>query len=160
MGSRRLTRSDKKKDVKPTISENLKTTLYKFCELSNKHVKDVAEELCVIGCKSEFVISEMRNLFRRDYKWNETVTFGNPNIPRIKVTTSPDKGKVTIKFKQKDYDQIADFAYCLGITPTTACAVLIMNTLSNRRFMQWYLANYYSRLNHDTMRNIYRLLRM
>ncbi|MEK4170946.1 MULTISPECIES: hypothetical protein [Lysinibacillus] len=160
MGNRRITRSDKKVDVKPTISESLKTTLYRFAEICDEPVKDVAERLCNTGAVSEIIVEEIRKWFRRDYRWKNTITLGYPERPKLKITVHADKGKVTIKFKQRDYDQLSVLAFALDITPTTTAAVLIRVTLSNRKFMQWYLSTYLLHLDQVKIRQIYRLLKL
>ncbi|MGE8037815.1 hypothetical protein [Lysinibacillus sp. NPDC093692] len=160
MGSRRITRSDKKVDVKPTISESLKTTLYKFAEICGEYVKDVAERLCNTGAVSEIIINEIRRWFRRDYRWNNTITMGYPERPKLRITVQPNRGKVTIKFKQRDFDQLSVLAFALDITPTTTAAVLIRMTLGNRRFMQWYLSKFMLHLGEIKIRQIYRLLKL
>lgn len=160
MGSRRITRSDKKVDVKPTISESLKTNLYNFAEICDEPVKDAAERLCNSGAVSEIIINEIRKWFRRDYRWNSTITMGYPERPKLRITVQPNKGKVTIKFKQRDFDQLSVLAFALDITPTTTAAVLIRVTLGNKRFMQWYLSKFMLHLDEMKIRQIYRLLKL
>ena len=158
--SRRLTRSDKKVDVKPTISENLKTKLYRLSETLDEPVKDVAERLCNDGCMNTLIIEEMQKWFRRDYHHGVTWTMGNQDRPRLRIHTDTHKGKVTIKFKQKDYNQICKLAFALDITPTTTCAVLLMLTLRGRQFMQWYLGVYGSKLDEMKLREVYKILKI
>ena len=158
--SRRLTRSDKKVDVKPTISENLKTPLYRLSEILCLPVKDVTEQLCIDGSLSPIIIEEMKKWFRRDYHHGTSWTFGNPDRPRLRIITEGCKGKVAIKFKRKDYDQICNLAFALDLTPTTTCAVLLMITMRNRKFMQWWLGVNHGGLNEVDIRNIYKLLKL
>lgn len=160
MGNRRLTRSDKKVDVKPTISEMLKTRLYRFAEFCDEPVKDVAERLCVDGAVCPIVIDEIKIWFRRDYRWKNTITMGHLERPRLKVSTSIDRGKVTIKFKQSDFDQLSTLAYSLDLTPTTTAAILIRMTLDSKPFMQWYLGTYLNHLDAEEIRQIYKILKL
>ncbi|MCE4045779.1 hypothetical protein LXM56_16820 [Lysinibacillus fusiformis] len=55
----------------------------------------------------------------------------------IEDNDSAKKGKVMIKFKQRDFDQLSVLAFALDITPTTTAAVLIRVTLGNKKVMQW-----------------------
>lgn len=160
MGSRRISRSDKKVDVKPTVSESLKTKIYRFAEICNEPVKDVAERLCNTGAMSDIVIDEIKKWFRRDYHWGNTITLGHIDRPRLKIYTEPDRGKITIKFKRRDYDQLSVLAFALDLTPTTTAAVLLRVTITNRRFMQWYLSNFVTQLGEMKIRAIYRLLKL
>lgn len=158
--SRRLTRSDKKVDVKPTISENLKTMLYRLSEVLDKPVKDVAERLCNEGCMHTLIIEEMKKWFRRDYHHGVTWVLGNPERPRLRIGTDLYRGKVTIKFKRSDYDQICKLAFALDITPTTTCAVLLMLTLRSKKLMQWYLGMHGNNLDEMKLREVYKLLKI
>ena len=160
MGNRRLTRSDKKVDVKPTISEILKTRLYRFSEFCEEPVKDVAERLCNDGAVSPIIINEMKMWFRRDYRFKNTITMGNLDRPRLKVSTSIDRGKVTIKFKQKDFDQLTTLAYSMDLTPTTTAAILIRMTLGSKPFMQWYIGTYLSDFDSTEIREVYKILKL
>ena len=160
MGERRLTRSDKKVDVKPTISEMLKTRLYRFAEFCDEPVKDVAERLCNEGALSSIVITEMRIWFIRDYRWNNSITLGTIDRPRLKVSTGFDRGKVTIKFKRKDFDQLTDLAYSLDLTPTTTAAVLLRMTLDNKIFMQLYISKYFHDFTEEEKRKVYKILKL
>lgn len=135
----RKVRSDKKVDVKPTMSITLKKQLYDFADLCQEHVKDVAEQLCVKGATSEFIIENIRQWFRRDYHREHTITRGFIERPRLKITYQGETDKVTIKFVQKDYDLLSDLARALDINPTATSSVLIKMTLSNRNFMNEYI---------------------
>lgn len=85
---------------------------------------------------------------------------GYPERPKWRITVQPNKGKVTIKFKQRDFDQLSVLAFALDITPTTTAAVLIRVTLGNKKFMQWYLSNFLRHLDEMEIRKIYRLLKL
>ncbi|MFF2793326.1 hypothetical protein [Lysinibacillus xylanilyticus] len=78
----------------------------------------------------------------------------------MRITVQRNKGKVTIKFKQRDFDQLSVLAFALDITPTTTAAVLIRVTLGNKKFMQWYLSTYLLHLDQMKIRQIYKLLKL
>lgn len=156
----RKPRSDKKVDVKPTMSLELKELLYHFAYLSNEPVKDAAERLCTLGAMSEVVITSIRRWFRRDYHRPNTITVGYLERPRLKIIMKGETGKVTIKFPQTDYDIICRLAHALDITPTSTCTLLIKMTLTNRDFMGSYVERYLKDLDKNKLLDIHRLLKL
>ena len=69
---KRKVRSDKKRDVKPTISSNLKHCIYRLSYITSTPVKDVAETLCEKGLRSRKVMDYLSTYFRRDLKFANT----------------------------------------------------------------------------------------
>ncbi|MEK4255397.1 hypothetical protein [Ureibacillus sp. FSL K6-2830] len=155
----RKTRSDKKIDVKPTISKNLKNQLYTFAFLCNEPVKDVAERLCIRGATSKVIIEEICQWFRRDYLYKNTLVIGDPNRKKLKIHIQGESAKVTIRFKQNDYDLLCKLAHALDLTPTTTAAVLIRMTLYNVEFMQKYAYDNLSQLSDERKKKIEVLLK-
>ncbi|UAW07775.1 hypothetical protein PVJ1_00041 [Psychrobacillus phage PVJ1] len=155
---KRKVRSDKKVDVKPTMSVTLKKQLNDFARICDEPVKDVAEQLCVKGATSEFIIENIRQWFRKDYHRPHTITRGFIERPRLKITYQGETDKVTIKFVQKDYDLLSDLARALDINPTATSSVLIKMTLSNRNFMHEYIQLYLNHLDQQKISEIKRLL--
>lgn len=134
-GETRKVRSDKKVDVKPTMSIKLKRQLYKLSELCDEPVKDVAERLCEKGSVSLEIVDDICSWFRRDYFVGPAIYKGYLERPRLKLILGEDTEKVTIKFPQYTYDQICTLAFSLDLSPTTTTAVLIKRTINNRQFM-------------------------
>jgi len=137
-GGNRKQRSDKKIDVKPTMSIDLKNQLYSFAYLSGEPVKDVAEKLCVYGATSKEIIDDICKWFRRNYIYNNTIAIGNSERPKLKINIQGESDKVTIRFKQNDYDLLCELAHALDATPTSTSGILIKSTLTNIEFMQQY----------------------
>lgn len=142
MGKGRKVRSDKKVDVKPTLPSQMKRYLYDICFLSEEHVKDVAEKLCLVAIQYRPIIDVLRPNFRRNYIFENTVMMGNADLERMDTSIKGSTGKVTIKFKKADFDRIADLAYALDVTPTTAAGLLIRNALSNKEFLGLYTTHH------------------
>ncbi|MCK1999405.1 hypothetical protein MPH47_19610 [Psychrobacillus psychrodurans] len=158
--SERKVRSDKKVDVKPTMSLELKELLYHFAYLSNEPVKDVAERLCSLGAMSEEVIMSIRHWFRRDYHRPNTITVGYLERPRLKIIMKGETGKVTIKFPKNDYDILCKLAHALDLTPTSTATLLIKMTLTNREFMEMYIQRYLRNLDNKKILEVNRLLKL
>ena len=156
----RKPRNDKKVDVKPTMSLELKELLYHFAYLSNEPVKDVAERLCIVGAMSEEIILSIRHWFRRDYHRSNTITVGYLERPRLKIIMKGETGKVTIKFPRYDYDILCRLAHALDITPTSTCTLLIKMTLTNRDFMESYVERYLKDLDKKKLLEIHHKLKL
>lgn len=131
----RQVRSDKRVDVKPTMSMKLKEELYQFANLCDLTVKEVAEQLCVLGMTSREVMTEISKWLRRDYRYNNTIVLGYSERPKLTLTMRGETGKVTTRLKQSDYDRLKDLAHALDLTPSSTATVLIRIAFKNTSFM-------------------------
>ncbi|RHW38686.1 hypothetical protein D1B33_07370 [Lysinibacillus yapensis] len=147
-------RSDKKIDVKPTLSINLKDNLYTFAYLCDEPVKDVAEKLCIVGATSKVIIDSMSKWFRRNYVYRNVFVVGHPEQPKLKVNYPKETGKVTIRFKREDYDLISDLSHALDITPTATAGILIKMTLNSMEFIQQYAQEHLMHLSPERKKRI------
>jgi len=153
-GGNRKTRSDKKVDVKPTMSINLKNQLYSFAYLCDEPVKDCAEKLCIDGATSKVIIDDICKWFRRNYIYHNTVAIGDSERQKLKIHIQGESDKVTIRFKQKDYDLLCELAHALDVTPTTTSGILIKTTLTNVEFMQQYAHEHLMHLSDKQKKDI------
>ncbi|WP_274307008.1 hypothetical protein [Solibacillus daqui] len=144
----RKRRSDKKVDVKPTMSVTLKQQLYDFAELCNEPVKDTAERLVVMGMISPIIIQEFCKWLRRNYTYNSSIAIGYAERPKLKLTSQSETGKVSIRLKINDYDKLSELAYALDITPTATATMLIRLTTRDPEFMQYFI-NTLNKVNDD-----------
>lgn len=138
-GVKRKVRSDKKVDVKPTMSIKLKRQLYKFSELCEMPIKDVGEQLCEKASVSPLILEDIHQWFRRDYFCPPAIHKGYLERPRLKLLFGDETGKVSIKFPQATFDQLCKLAFSLDLSPTTTATILIKRSLHNREFMFDYV---------------------
>lgn len=134
-GEGRKTRSDKKIDVRPTISISLKNHLYTFSNLCDLPVKEVIELIIERSSESKEIIEYLSKWFRRNYIFKNTLVLGDESRPRLKIIYKEETKKVTTRLKRNNYDRLCDLAFALDITPTTAVGVLIKVSLNNEDFM-------------------------
>lgn len=153
-GVNRKTRSDKKIDVKPTMSINLKNQLYSFAYLCDEPVKDVAEKLCVDAAISKVIIDDICKWFRRNYIYHNTVAVGDSERPKLKINIKGESSKVTIRFVREDYDLLCELAHALDITPTSTAGLLIKVSLYNVEFMQQYAHDHLMHLSDKQKKDI------
>lgn len=142
----RQTRSDKKVDVKATMSVQSKYHLYDFAATCDEPIKDVAERLIVLAVVSRDVIQDICKWFRRDYFYNNSIAYGDANRPKLSVKSNGKTEIVSIKFKRKNYDALCAVAYALDITPSAAASVLIVLSMQNHSFMAEYVNVHLSHL--------------
>lgn len=134
MGKRgsRKTRSDKKRDVKPVIALHLKDTIYNLSHILEAPVKDVAETLCIHGVQSKEIIDQLSINFKRSARLSNTIYFGDvENESLQRRTDKSTHERITIKFKQEDFEDMALLAYALDVTPSRAVALLLAVSITN-----------------------------
>ncbi|MGN7183209.1 hypothetical protein ACTHRJ_20485, partial [Cytobacillus kochii] len=95
---KRQTRSDKKKDIKPTISIDLKNCIYQLSYVTNQPVKDIVEILCEKGLQSRKVMEYLSQYFRRDYQFFNTTFFGQLERESLqRKYQSPKNERVSVR---------------------------------------------------------------
>lgn len=141
----RKVRIDKKRDIKPTISVNLKNCIYRLSYITNTPVKDVAEIICEKGLKSRRVIEYLSDHFRRDYHFLNTIYFGD--LERESLQRKCQSGKnerITIRFTQETYEDIFTLSNALDVTPSKATALLLDASVRNTNLLNAFVKTYLS----------------
>lgn len=156
----RLVRSDKKVDVKATMSVQSKKNLHDFALLCNEPIKDVAERLIVLSVISRDVIEKLCIWFRRDYRYDVSIVFGDESRARLSVKNNGETGIVSIKFKRQNYDALCAVAYALDITPSAAASVLIVLSMQNHSFMSEYVNVHLTHLDQPRIVTIKKFLNL
>ncbi|KEK21739.1 hypothetical protein BAGA_26190 [Bacillus gaemokensis] len=137
---KRKIRSDKKKDIKPTISSDLREVICRLSYITTTPIKDVGEFICEFGLASKDVIDALANHFRRDLIVDSTCYVGNlerTSLQREKVESPSNR--ITIRFKQETYERITALAYALDVTPSKATALLLDVSLKNSNVINRYV---------------------
>ncbi|MDM5200387.1 hypothetical protein QUF79_20435 [Fictibacillus enclensis] len=80
-------------------------------------MKNVSKIICINGLYSKKVLDNLSTKFRRSYRFKQTVYIGNAALlaertKKRKVKTT----RLTIRFKQEQYEMIADLALALDTT--------------------------------------------
>lgn len=144
MGERiRKVRSDKKKDVKPTVDLELYNCVSRISHITYKPMKDVGEAFCLHGLYSRKVIDYLSKSFRRNYDFESTVYIGDPAIESKRVKKKANEtARLTMRFLQKDYDQIAELAYSLDTTISSATSYLLHASVQDTDIVNEYVSQY------------------
>ncbi|MCM3324669.1 hypothetical protein LG276_05380 [Cytobacillus kochii] len=133
---KRQTRSDKKKDIKPTISIDLKNCIYQLSYVTNQPVKDIVEILCEKGLQSRKVMEYLSQYFRRDYQFFNTTFFGQLERESLqRKYQSPKNERVSVRFTQWTYEDIRKLSDALDVTPSKATALLLDASVRNANLL-------------------------
>lgn len=139
----RKVRSDKKRDVKPTISTNLRDCIFRLSYITNTPVKDVVEILCEKGLNSRKVIEYLSQHFRRDFQFTNTVYFGNYERESLQHKYQSGKNvRITTRFTQATYENITSLSYALDVTPSKATALLLDASTRNTDILNAFVKAY------------------
>jgi hypothetical protein len=158
---KRKVRSDKKRDVKPTISVNLKECVNRLSYITNTPVKDVAESICEAGLNSKKVIEYLSQYFRRDFRVGNTFYLGDLNrISLQKKKFNVPSSRITIRFTQSTYEKINALSYALDVTPTRATGILLDASIRNTNFINTFAKNYIKgQLDQGRMKELKKVLK-
>lgn len=132
MGERvRKVRSDKKREIKPTITVSLYECIDRLSYMTTNPIKDVAEEICVLGLQSEKTIDLLACYFRRDYWVQERKLIrGDVNrAPHTFKDGNSQKRRISIRFSQSVHDKLSELAYALDMTVSSATALLLKTAI-------------------------------
>lgn len=140
---KRKARSDKKHEVKPTITIQLKEAISRLSYISNTPIKNVAEQICLKGIITPEVLEHLALSFRRDLKLGNTFFIGDLcRISLQKKTVSSQNERIGIRFKQHDYENLTALAYALDVTPSRATALLLEVSIKKSDFINDFFHNY------------------
>jgi hypothetical protein len=154
-------RSDKKRDIKPTISTTLRDCIYRLSYVTDKPVKDVAEIICDKGLQSRRVIEYLSNYFRRNLIFANTIFYGDP--ARESLQRKYQKGKnerITIRFTQSTYENINNLSNALDVTPSKATALLLDASIRNTNLLNAFVKSYlHEHLDNSRMKELKAVLK-
>ena len=145
-GSVRKVRSDKKREVKPTIHIELKDTIYRVSYVVDTPVKDIAETICLFGLNSRKVITHLSENFKRNVRFHNTLFMGDldkPSVQRLKPGTRTER--ISTRLKQPDYENLVTLAFALDVTPSRAAALLLDASVRHSDFVNSYFQQHLSK---------------
>lgn len=154
-------RSDKKRDVQPTISISLKDTIYRINYIISRPVKDICEDACRYGLNSKRVLAELSKHFKRNVSFKNTLYIGHLNSPAMqRMSVSSQTERVGIRFKAHDYENICTLAYALNVTPSRATALLLEASVKDSAFINAYLEKHLAdTLDDNRMKELKKVIR-
>lgn len=150
---KRKTRSDKKRDVKPTISLELKNCIYRLSYVVNIPVKNIVEVMCEKGLQSRPVIEYLAQFFRRDYQFLSTIYMGDYDRESLQNKWQPGKNeRVATRFSSETYEKINDLSDALDVTPSKATSLLLDASVRNADLLNTYIEGFLKSEDVDSRR--------
>lgn len=99
-------RSDKKRDIKPTISIELKETIYHLSDFTKIPVKDVCQYMTMLVLRDRKSIEQLSQFFQRDLWLGNTLFLGTLLNKSVSKHAQENSGRVTIGFSKQEYEAI------------------------------------------------------
>lgn len=160
VGDRKV-RSDKKKDVQPTISIELKDCIYRLSFITDTPVKDVAEAICTSGLGNKKVVSYLSQNFRRDVRIDNALYMGDINRVSVrKRVTNTRTERISIRFKMGMHESLSVLAYAMDCSIARATGLLLDASVREVDFINEFVKSYLSSHIDDTrMRELKKVLR-
>jgi hypothetical protein len=145
----RKERTDKKVDVKPTITSELYDCITDLSYAFDMPIKDVVEFVCVEGINNRRVIEFMSATFRKDYWHNSTMYRGNSDLShrRYIIRKVNSVRRISTRFTKESYDQIKTLAHSLDFTPSSATGFLLDCSVRNTTIIDSLARNHTSTFN-------------
>lgn len=137
---RRQVRSDRKRDIKPTIDISLHDAIYRLSYITRTPVKDVCEAICVYGINSSAIRGKLAVYFRRNIRINNTLY--NGNLDRKQITKRTSNGvceRISLRLSKDDHEVVNALAYGLDCSTSRACALLLEQGMKDFDFVDNYV---------------------
>ena len=144
MGERKV-RSDRKRDIKPTVSIELRECIYRLAYITDTPVKDVVEDVCINGIRQKQVISYLSRNFRRTVRIDNTLFLGD--MERVSVKKRSVRGqneRISTRVDSDTYEVINTLAYALDCSVSRACSLLLDASIRDVEFLNEFVQNYLS----------------
>lgn len=141
VGQRKV-RSDKKRDVKPTVKVELKDAIYRLSYITQTPVKDVAERMIEYAIRNQSILNNLAHSFRRVVRINDTLYLGHIDNKRIDRREDGVCERLTSRLTSHDYETVSALAYALDVNPTRVCAVLLEASMRDFTFVNTYVSCY------------------
>lgn len=160
MGERKI-RSDKKRDVKPTVSLELRDCIYRLSFITDTPVKDVIEAVLLDGSKRKRPLSHLSQYFLRDVRVGQVVYLGDPErVPVGRRGSTAKTVRISTRVTQEMYADLEGVAYAMSCTVSRAAALLIDATVRDADFVNDFVQKYLERhIDEERMRNLRKVLK-
>lgn len=160
MGSRQ-SRSDKKRDIKPTVTVQLRDCIYRLSFITDTPVKDVIEAILIDGSQRKKPLSHLSQYFLRDMRIGSTVYMGDTSRSPIGRRGSTDKTvRMSTRVTQAMYADMEGVAFAMGCSVSRATALLIDATVRDVDFVNDFVREYLEEhVDEERMRELKKVLK-
>ncbi len=160
MGERKQ-RSDKKRDIKPTVALELRDCIYRLAFITDTPIKDVIEAILLDGSKRQKPMNHLSQYFLRDIRIGRTLYLGDPDrIPLGRRGTTGKTFRLSTRVTQHMYREMESIAYVMGCSVSRATALLIDATIRDVDFVNDFVRQYLERhVDEERMRELKKVLK-
>lgn len=160
MGSRQ-SRSDRKRDIKPTVTVQLRDCIYRLSFITDAPVKDVIEAILIDGSQRKKPLSHLSQYFLRDMRIGSTVYMGdNDRVPVGRRGANEKTVRISTRVTQSMYADLEGVAFAMGCSVSKACALLIDATVRDVDFVNDFAREYLEdRVDEERMKELKRVLK-
>ena len=159
-GRQRKVRSDKKRDIKPTISLELKDSIYRLAFITRTPVKDVCELLVKnVLFENEDIIKDLSRNFRRDIRINNTLYVGHLKNERIAKIEDGETERISFRLTNEDYEIIYALSYALDCSVSRVASILFYESITDAVFIERYVESYLDSLDKSRKKELKQLLK-
>lgn len=139
----RKIRSDKKREIRPTLSSYVKEDIYTYSYLTEQPVKDVCVFLLSEGLQNDKILGGFQSIMLHDFQVGNTVYIGNRKggFP-VRLKWDLETGRITTKLTQDLYEQLNRLSYAIDLSVSSTCALMLKSVLYSYEFMDEHLLLY------------------
>lgn len=163
IGVERKERSDKKQQVAPTISVKLKLEIERLAYITDQPVKRIGELLTYEGIHNRDVTEQFTPYLQRGILRVEgTLFYGSTENPSFRDRKDAGQSdRISIRFEQRDYEEIRMLADLLDVSPTKTVALLLDASIRHPEIVEFILHKYTLRnpLEENILSEIRKLMR-
>lgn len=157
---RRKIRSDKKKQIRPSLNLEIYESIYRLSTITRRPVKDICEILILHGLKSDEILVSLSQYLKRNIQVKNSIYRGHiDNEPLYDVYTDARRNRVSFTLQMETYDLLYTMAYCFGVSVSKMAAVLLFESLIDIDFIESFLESYLDSLNDTRKRELRKLLK-
>lgn len=128
----RKVRSDKKKQVAPTVSVKLKSEIERLATILDQPLKFTAEKLAIEAVYSKPLISDLSQHFQEGaLQQANSVFFGSTENKPLPDRENTPGDRVSIRFIESDWENMLLLSGLLRVTPSRAVATLLERAMAS-----------------------------
>lgn len=142
VGSRK-TRSDRKRDIKPTVPAELRDCIYRLAFITDRPIKDVVESILIEGSQRKKPLGHISQYFIRDVRVGNSLYMGDrERTPVSKRAAGVKTVRISTRVTQDMYGSLEGISYAMGCSVSRACALLLDATLRDVEFVDGFAREY------------------
>lgn len=144
----RKVRSDKKRDVKPTVSTYIRNNICTLANIVGLSTGDAGLILISRGMHNDDVMRTFQPLMISNFNMDNRIYVGNRECGPVKINYRGSVAKVSIKFPSDIFEELRCLAFSIGLPPTTTAALMLRKAMFCEPFMEEQKLMYFRYCKH------------